>query len=450
MKIAIKNARIYDPVTGKNGEVGEVFIDGSRIVEALEAPDLNVDAGGRILMAGAIDLNAQIASYGLSFLRSRGLAPALRTVAEDYVRLGYTFVAETFVTPQTAGYTHYELSALSWLNKSAVLSVPLFDLENYIRNENVEKCARMLGGLGELTKCIGFRIFEPELYYEQEIYSHRNIEASKLIEFFARVSDVLKLRFFVYPYASTLGLISTFPENYHICHVSDFLDSGELVAVEDILVRDGSIDLGCLPVGKYLKVTLHKPDNPGIFFKLDVGLTHSVYYCVEGGPQDHDGIIEFLAGNEKNRISFSMMPPTSELALAYATSWAEIVNRWGFYLLARLTRSSPAEALGISDRGNLKPGSRGDVVIYDIRDEADMESMKKAFSSCWCLIRDGEVVVSDGKIIGPEKGGSTWYRDFPGSNREEALKVLSQSSFRAENLEVMESISGRLSKLNIP
>ncbi|HDM75120.1 MAG TPA: hypothetical protein ENG51_01460 [Deltaproteobacteria bacterium] len=450
MKIAIKNARIYDPASGREGNIGTVLIEGGRIVDNIDTAQIEIDAEGRVLMAGAIDVNAHMATYGLNFIRSCGLLPAERDIGEAYVHLGYTFVNEAFVTLHTAAYTHYELSSVPWLHTSIFLSLPLYDLENFVRSGDVEKCARVVTALGEISKCIGFRLFEPELYYEQDIYSHRNIEASRLLEFFARVADTLKLRIFVHPREASVSLISSYPESYHLSSVCELLAGNSLKELKAVLDSGASVDTGFIPSGNHLRILPEPQEIPGQVFKFDIGLTHPVYYVLASGEENEETnkLMDLLDASNDYKMAFSMMLPAKDLSQNCASLWASIASRFGFSFLARITRNVPAEILGIVDRGNLNIGSTADIAIYDVETESDQESMKQAFSSCWCLLKDGEIIISDGEIVGSESNKKTWFRKFSDSDREEALKILRQSSFRPENLEITDEIAGSLAEIS--
>ena len=446
MKIAIKNARIFDPATGRNGEKGELFVEGGRIAQSIDSADLEIDASGRILMAGAIDVAGHIGSYGLNFFRTLGLAGSLRDVAACYVRLGYTLVNEIFATVETAAYNHHELSALPWVDTSLTLSLPLYDLENYIRSGEVEKCARVLAALGSVVKCIGFRIFESELSYEQEIYRHRNIQAEKIFDFFAGVAEVLNTRFFVHPDIPALDIVSEHPESYHLLFLTDHLKRGVKENLKKILAGGMSADTGFLPKDRFVSIRNKSAESPQYLSRFDVGLTHPVYYAISEseGFGYNDELFEIIRENKVGKIAFTTMLPWKDLAENYASLWARIAAAFGFSLLSGMTRNIPAQLLGIPDRGNLNAGSRADIAIYDIEEVTDENNMKDAFSSCWCLLKNGEVLISEGRLVAHEERKTTWYRDFPGADATAALKILAQSSFRPENLIITEQIAGCL------
>ncbi len=449
MKIAIKNARIFDPASGHHGETGEVFIENGRITENLSAPDLEIDAGGRILMAGAIEVAGHVGSYGLNFFRGQGLIAGLKDVAACYVRMGYTLVNEVFATMETAAYSHHELSRLPWVDTSLTLCLPLYDLENLIRSGDVEKCAAIVSAFGNLARCAGFRIFESELTYEQEIYVHRNIESAKLFDFFARVARELKIRFFVQPGISSIDIFSQHPDCFHLVFLLDLLEGEGKKGFEELLDKGVSGGIGFYPAGGFIKIQGDKPSPNQRASRFDVGLTHSVYYVIgEGrGPEQCKDVFELIKKNDAQKIAFSMVLPMNDMTVNYASLWAKIASVFGFSVLSIMTRNIPAEVLCIPDRGNLKAGSRADIAIYDVGDAADERKMREAFSSCLYLIKDGDVVVSERKIVAPEERKKTWYRKYPKADIGAALKLLSQSSFRPENLKVTERIAGQIAEL---
>jgi formylmethanofuran dehydrogenase subunit A len=75
--------------------------------------------------------------------------------------------------------------------------------------------------------------------------------------------------------------------------------------------------------------------------------------------------------------------------------------------VAIMTRAAPARLLGLSDRGHLAPGAKGDVAVY--RDERDRTAM---FGRARFVLKDGETVVRDGEIVS-ERTGRTLALDPP-------------------------------------
>jgi formylmethanofuran dehydrogenase subunit A len=61
--------------------------------------------------------------------------------------------------------------------------------------------------------------------------------------------------------------------------------------------------------------------------------------------------------------------------------------------IAIMTRAAPARLLGLFDRGHLACGARADVAIYD-----DMNDRTAMFSTARTVLKDGEVIVRDGRV----------------------------------------------------
>ena len=59
-----------------------------------------------------------------------------------------------------------------------------------------------------------------------------------------------------------------------------------------------------------------------------------------------------------------------------------------------MTRSSPANILGLKDRGSLKPGSIADISIYDPNQNID-----KMFRKAKYVFKNGDEIVHNGKIL---------------------------------------------------
>ncbi len=85
-----------------------------------------------------------------------------------------------------------------------------------------------------------------------------------------------------------------------------------------------------------------------------------------------------------------------------------------FYEVAIITRAAPAKILGLAhERGTLKTGAIADIAVYDIKPRdidpsREPEKVRKALSRAWLVIKSGEIVVKEGKIV-QEVYGNTLY-----------------------------------------
>jgi formylmethanofuran dehydrogenase subunit A len=85
----------------------------------------------------------------------------------------------------------------------------------------------------------------------------------------------------------------------------------------------------------------------------------------------------------------------------------------GLYELAIVTRAGQAKALGLKDKGHLGVGADADVAVYNINPEVDDPSKnfvaaRRAFEHAAYTIKDGEIVVKDGKIVRQIFGKTYW------------------------------------------
>jgi dihydroorotase len=66
MRLHIKNGRLVDPATGKDGP-GDLYVDEGKIVERLKSPDRTIDAKGLVVSPGFIDLSARLREPGYEY-----------------------------------------------------------------------------------------------------------------------------------------------------------------------------------------------------------------------------------------------------------------------------------------------------------------------------------------------------------------------------------------------
>ncbi|MFA4911867.1 MAG: hypothetical protein WC649_12630, partial [Desulfobacteria bacterium] len=143
MKIKIEGGRLYDPRNNLDGEERDIFIEDGIIVEGFSGADKTIDASGKAIMAGGIDVHSHVATYGLNLIRGTNRFYSPKEIGHIYAKMGYTHVNEPFMTQVTANYVHHELSSIPILDTSAFLVLNLRDAETKIKSakhlEEVEK-----------------------------------------------------------------------------------------------------------------------------------------------------------------------------------------------------------------------------------------------------------------------------------------------------------------------
>ncbi|HHX25888.1 MAG TPA: formylmethanofuran dehydrogenase subunit A [Firmicutes bacterium] len=139
--LCVKGGSIYDPLNGKAGAVGDIYVSDGKIVPP--APGARViDATGLVVMPGGVDIHSHIAGPKVNVGRvicpehSRSEPVARTSVTRSgvgsvipstfvtgyrYARMGYTYVTEAAAPPLEARHVHEELSDIPIVDKGALI-----------------------------------------------------------------------------------------------------------------------------------------------------------------------------------------------------------------------------------------------------------------------------------------------------------------------------------------
>jgi formylmethanofuran dehydrogenase subunit A len=149
----LKNGRIYDPISGKDGVVQDIYIKNSRIIAKPSASEIvsqTYDLTGKAVMAGAIDMHSHIGGGKVNIARM--LLPEFQVRAQQeaknysepeahictancshatinhatpsatdtgfrYIEMGYTAAFEPALMPVNARQTHLEMADTPMIDK---------------------------------------------------------------------------------------------------------------------------------------------------------------------------------------------------------------------------------------------------------------------------------------------------------------------------------------------
>lgn len=145
MMLGILGGRIYDPQNGKDGEVGDIWVKGGRVVASgdvdREAAQ-TIDAAGLVVMPGGVDIHAHIvggevnagrklrpedhrgherARSGSLRAGAGGTVPSTYLTGYLYSELGYTTVMQASAAPLVVRHTHEELEDVPNLDKGVLI-----------------------------------------------------------------------------------------------------------------------------------------------------------------------------------------------------------------------------------------------------------------------------------------------------------------------------------------
>lgn len=165
--------------------------------------------------------------------------------------------------------------------------------------------------------------------------------------------------------------------------------------------------------GKWSNLDIEMETGSGVVpikYQPDV-LVNAVQWCVglELMLLINDPWRVFLSTDHPNAGPFTSYPLLIKLLMDrdFRMSWYErlhpkvkeftclhtLTREYTLEEIAIVTRSGPARALGLKNRGHLGAGAYADVAIYPLSDDK-----QKMFSTASYLIKDGRVVVRDGAI----------------------------------------------------
>ena len=95
------------------------------------------------------------------------------------------------------------------------------------------------------------------------------------------------------------------------------------------------------------------------------------------------------------------------------TTLPTLDREYDFYEIATITRAAPARIYGFTDRGELTPGYRADIAVYDINpNEIDPSrqyaEIEKGFNVAEYTIKDGQILVKDKEIVKVKESQNIW------------------------------------------
>jgi formylmethanofuran dehydrogenase subunit A len=187
-ELIIKGGFIIDPTRDIDGDVGDVAIKDGKIVDKVSSAAKVIDAKGKVVMAGGVDVHSHVAGPKVNagrllrpedkllsgFCRSAmaqkngyrmesGFSiPSVFKTGYDYARMGYTFVMEAAMPPLLAPHVHEEIHDTPIIDEAAlpVFANNWFVME-YLKNGEVENTAAYIAWILAQTKGYGIKIVNP-------------------------------------------------------------------------------------------------------------------------------------------------------------------------------------------------------------------------------------------------------------------------------------------------
>ncbi len=474
-KIQIKNGTVYDPANGIECEKLDIFVAEGKIVDETK-PDKVIDATGKTVMPGGIDVNSHVATYGLNLTRFTSGFPTLSEIGHAYARMGYTHLNEPLMTLNTASYVHHELCGIPIVDTSASLYLSLYDIAKEIREQAKESVRNLFLFLLDATRSINVQLYDARVKYAKTGFFYRDITLKKCLDFFSDLTktealNMPKIRVRTYP--ELLDEATAALNTFWLAHIASGIDNNDRYeAANAILKNGGAVDLGIFcpsPNGATnISIGYGVPDAAEKIASIDIGLEQPlifsklnaqkmqpkrVYYSLKFALD----ALEYLPS--RSSIAFSSDSPNGCLFTSYPRIFAALLScdnrkeltngelprtEYSLYNFAQITRTNPAKLLGLRTKGHLGAGADADIAIYDINENTEGKELERRLGSCSCLVKGGKVVIKEGQLNKAKTRNKRFYF-VCGENELETAKqkqhelidrVCNRRSFRAEHLKV--------------
>ncbi|MCW4005230.1 MAG: formylmethanofuran dehydrogenase subunit A [Candidatus Bathyarchaeota archaeon] len=242
-EMLIKNGFVFDPINNINGEKMDIAIKDGKIVEKVDESTAQIiDASGKTVMAGAVDIHTHIAGGEVNTgrmirpedhvkdverktaLTRSGVGysiPSTFTTGYRYSKMGYTTVMNPSMSPLEAKHTHEELNDIPMLDKATypLLGDWWFALE-YLSKDQIDECARHIAWMMNSTKGYAIKIVNPggleswgfggNVHSIDDQVPNFCITPREIVRGLAKVNKRLNLPHSIHLHTNNLGL----PGNY--------------------------------------------------------------------------------------------------------------------------------------------------------------------------------------------------------------------------------------------
>jgi formylmethanofuran dehydrogenase subunit A len=182
-ELIIKHGFVIDPTQNLDGDVTDVAIKDGKIVDKVSSSAKIIDAKGKIVMAGGVDVHAHVAGPKVNVgrlmrpedklfrspmgqkgyrMESGFSIPSTFKTGYDYARMGYAFVMEAAMPPIHSPHVHEEIHDTPIIDEAAL---PVFGnnwfVMDYLKKGEVENTASYIAWLLKATKGYGVKVVNP-------------------------------------------------------------------------------------------------------------------------------------------------------------------------------------------------------------------------------------------------------------------------------------------------
>ena len=186
-EIIIKNGHVFDDVTGMKGDVADVCMKDGKFVDKVRNAATVIDANGKTVMAGALDVHTHVAGPKVNLGRwyspedkfrlgercsakinpktkiEGGFSiPTVYKTGYEYARMGFGFLMEAAMPPLYSRHVHEEIRDTPIVDEAAM---PVFGnnwfMFEYLKNGEIDNAAAYVAWMLRQTKGYGIKCVNP-------------------------------------------------------------------------------------------------------------------------------------------------------------------------------------------------------------------------------------------------------------------------------------------------
>lgn len=454
--ICIDGGRIVSQVEGGR------TIDASGMVVMPGGVDMHSHIAGPGVTAARMLHPEEQRSGSPSGLAWEGRIPTASETGCLYVAMGYTTVFDAAVPPLGARQAHQELGDIPMLDKGFLVSMGRHRfITRQIAAGDRERLRHAVAWLLQATGGFGIKVVNPGNVGTWTSLDHAagsDATPRQIIQSLAQAAEDLSLSHPLHIHCNNLGVagnraatIETMKafegRRGHLAHIQFHsyggdpggpFKSGVRELVDYVNAHPNlSVDVGQVMFGGATSVTGDAPLARRLhrigarkWINLDLENEDGCGVMpIEYRPEDHDNATQWAIGLEwlllmrdPWRIALSTDHPNGASFLAYpriirllmdrefrrealkrvnqkaiaGTCLPDIDREYSLGEIATITRGAPARILGLERKGHLGVGADADISIY--ARSGDKSNKEEMFARPRFVIKDGEIVVEDGRL----------------------------------------------------
>ncbi|MGQ9921631.1 MAG: amidohydrolase family protein, partial [Desulfobacca sp.] len=294
----------------------------------------------------------------------------------------------------------------------------------------------------ESTRTLNLQVVEPFVKFRQDFYRYRTLTEAAVVE---RLLALMAHHHLPVTLAATPELLALDLPVHPQLHLSGLgtalTDDTLLERALHLLAAGLTADMGLLPPAP-------RPGLPSRPVQVDLGWFQPFDLFPEVDNKVAPRALRLAVQGKDCRLAFSVASllslPLSRFPQVFAWLGHAVERRrdWGatqpavtysFSDWLRATRLLPAQHLGLTDRGHLQPGARGDLALYDL---PTASNWTETCQRCRLLFKAGALVVHNYEVVRPQVAKATYYRRTQAIPNKLVADICQKYSLRPEHLQV--------------